>query len=811
MDEEGHVSGCEDCQKPGIRQPVTERLARCSRCGVLVPLSRATSGNSTLLSRERPPVAPDGVLRGKYRLIERLGEGAHGVSYLAEHEYLSHMCVVKFLPQRAGESSDAAVRRLRNEARAGFRVNDPNVVRVLDCDVIRGTWYFVMEYVDGVDLAMPLRAKLRMAWQQAVQVGTDAARGLAAIHRAGLTHRDVKPSNLLLGIDGRVRVADLGVAGLAHEQGELGRLDAGEMVGTLAYTAPETFMSGRAVGPRADLYSLGATLYHLITGRLPHDSALLFQRLIDVQCRPARWPENVAADVPSWLIEVILRLLATEPEERFESPTTLIEHLKAPVEDSRVLRLVPPREALEPRGIGVLPFENEGGNPDDDWLGHALANYVSRRLSELPGVYVADQDGLVELLRDLEATSGRNESERMLTAGRMVGASTVLRGRFSRDGATIQIAVEAIRRGRAGSQRIAPAEGALADLAELENAVFERLAGLLGLAAGAPSRALSGGRSPALAAREKFVLGRQAFLRGEYEKAIKLGEEAVGLDPEFGEAIGFMGVCFARLGNYEAAEAQHRRQEALGRQRGDVRLQIEACANLGAMYYFHGDYEAAQRHYQRAAGMAGELGLAVEEAQICNNLGFVLFRRGRLDEAEQAFLRAIETHRAYGGLTSLVGPYNGMGNVLVEQKRYAESRRYYRRALGLAEEIGHRTNVGTTHMHLGRCAALEGRFAEAKHEFTMALSALEETRFWNGLARAYEYIAEMNLELGNWDEAIRCADKRIELARQHSNVRIESAAWAQKAEALKRTGRTVEAEQCLAEGRKADASQSGSS
>jgi tetratricopeptide (TPR) repeat protein len=177
-------------------------------------------------------------------------------------------------------------------------------------------------------------------------------------------------------------------------------------------------------------------------------------------------------------------------------------------------------------------------------------------------------------------------------------------------------------------------------------------------------------------------------------------------------------------------------------------------------------------------------------------LGFVLFRLGRLAEAERVFLRAIETHRTYGGLALLVGPYNGMGNVLAEQGRYEEALRYYRRALALANEIGDRTSVGTTHMHLGRCAALESRFADAKHEFTMALNALEETRFWNGLARAYEYVAEMHLQLGNVDEAIRCADKRIELARQHQNVRMEAAAWLQKADALKRAARSDEAAAC---------------
>jgi tetratricopeptide (TPR) repeat protein len=137
---------------------------------------------------------------------------------------------------------------------------------------------------------------------------------------------------------------------------------------------------------------------------------------------------------------------------------------------------------------------------------------------------------------------------------------------------------------------------------------------------------------------------------------------------------------------------------------------------------------------------------------------------------------------------------------LVQQQRYDEARTYYREALAFAGEVGDRASVGTTHTHLGHCALLQERFADAQHEFTMALNALEETRFWNGLARVYEYLADMNLRLANYDEAERCADKRIDLARQHANTRMEAAAWEQKAELLQRVGRAEEAADCRARG-----------
>jgi tetratricopeptide (TPR) repeat protein/tRNA A-37 threonylcarbamoyl transferase component Bud32 len=733
------------------------------------------------------------LLRGKYRLVERLGEGAHGVSYLAEHVYLSHPCVVKILPQRVGDATDAAVRRLRNEARAGFRVHDPNVVRVLDCDVAHGLWYFVMEYVDGVNLGEIVAGGYRLSWEQAVQVASEAAGGLNAIHQAGVLHRDVKPGNLILGVDGHIRVADLGVAGLAHERSDWGGMVGAGTTGTLAYTAPEMFRTDATVGPQADLYSLGVTLYQLITGRLPHAAAQVFQQLIDLQCRPAAWPDDLADDTPKWLTDLILRVLAIEPQERSESAAAFIACLEAPAARRPTAPPAARTDELSPRGIGVLPFHNERANADDDWLGYAVANYLSRALAETPGVYIADHDGLVAMVGRLTAAGESSERARLLEAARMVGAGTVVVGRFSREGGVLRIEANALKGGGHQPQLIGHAEGGLADLPALERSLFEQVADHLGLGAKA------GRRQPAvtLEAREKFVLAKQAYLRGEYDQAISLGEAAISAAPEFAEAIGFVGVCLARLGRYEAAEDHHRRQESLAQGWGNLRYHVESLANLGAMNYFRGNYEAAESHYRQAGRVADDLGLAAESAQICNNLGFVLFRLGRLADAEQAFLRAIETHRTYGGLALLVGPYNGMGNVLTDQKRYGEARSYYERALALAAETGDRTSVGTTHMHLGRCAALQGHFADAKHEFTMALNALEETRFWNGLARAYEYIAEMHLQLGNFDEAIRCADKRIELARQHKNVRMESGAWIQKAEALNRAGRTEDAAACM--------------
>ncbi len=788
------LTRCPSCLLDDVLQPGGQRIARCTACGFVLPTpdSPATAKQERL--RVMPAVAPNGLLRGRYRLTARLGAGAHGVTYLAEHEYLRHPCVVKILPHHAGDSADRAVRRLREEARAGFRVHDARVVRVLDCDVVRGVWYFVMEYVDGVNLATLVQQRQRVNWRQAVHIASDVTRGLRAIHNAGILHRDVKPGNLMLGVDGRVRVADLGVARLNDHRNREG-ISAADAVGSLAYTAPEVFEPGRAVDARSDLYALGATMYHLMVGRLPHDARHVFQRLVDVQCRPVRWPAEMCADTPSWVIELILKLLAIEPDDRFASADELLSAMRIPEEEVGPVAGTPRVDAWQPRGIVVLPFENDGGLPDDDWIGHAIANYLTRALGELPDLYVADTDALLKLLKQTGIPEHDRDLGVVVGAAQKVGAGTVISGQFARSADCVSLDLTASRAGENGQTRAVARvhlDEDLASLARLERELLLRLARTLGYKRtpdDAPAEA-------ALEVRERFTRGHQAFLSGAYEEAIARAEEALLLDPEFIEAVGFIGVCLARLGRYDQADQQHNKQAELARQLDDARRETEALANLGVMNYFRGRYEAAQAQFTEAATKAERLRLDTEAAQIYNNLGFVLYRLGRLEEAEEVFERAVDTHRRHGALTSLVAPYNGLGNVLAEQQRYDEARAYYRRALTLATELGDRPVVGTTHMHLGRCAARQGHFADAKHEFTMALNVLEEIRFWNGLARAYEYIADMNLQLGNLDEAVRCADRRIELSQQHANTRMEAKAWRQKAEALRRAGDEEAAAAC---------------
>lgn len=695
------------------------------------------------------------------------------------HEFMNYSCVVKLLDLNPESDTFADSQQIRNEAAAGQRVRHPNVVRVLESDLNGPSPYFVMEYVEGADLGKLMAAETALDWRQVLEIAVSVADGLAAIHDAGLVHRDIKPENLILGIDGQARVADLGIAAVSGRPVLPG---AGHsLAGTAQYAAPEQFATDCVIDARVDVYSLGATLFHLLSGTHVDGSQGTLRRLFGDN-PTLQWPSRVEAETPTWLRRSIEQMVAVSPRNRPADMTQVLQSLRRGHERVTARRT----HRLAPRGVVVLPFSNAAGNADE-WLGFAIADTLARRISEIPGTFVANTEQFQQHFarRDVR---GESHSDRMLNAGRIVGADRFIEGVFEKNGETISIRVSLLNAGDEAPALVRAVAGQLSSINDLQHALYLAVAEALHLSTETDARLSSQIRTVALAAQEKTTLGRQAYLRGEYAKAIRFAEEAFELDPQVVEPLSYIGVCHARLGNYEQSEAYHRQLESFALERSEKRLLVESHANLGVMYYFRGDYEASVRMQLSAARIAEELSMTAELAFISNNLGFAQFRLSRAEEAENAFRKAIEIHGRFGALGALIAPYNGLGNVLVEERRFGEAQSFYAEALALAEEIGDRTNVGLTHLHIGRAATLEARYAEAKRELAIALTVFEDANFWNGLMRAHEYMVDLNMRLGDLNEALRGVEKRILLARKYGNARLEATALRQKADVLRASG-----------------------
>jgi serine/threonine-protein kinase len=269
-----------------------------------------------------------GFLLGKYRLLGHLGTGGMSSVYLAEHTLLHRQRAIKVLPRkRVTDTSFLA--RFHQEAEATARLNHPNIVRAYDLDHEGDIHYLVMEYVDGKDLqSIVLEEGLPPCATVAGYIA-QAARGLQHAHENGLVHRDVKPANLLIDRSGVVKLLDLGLALFADDGRASLTLAYNENVlGTADYLAPEQAVSSHDVGPAADIYGLGCTLYFALTGHPPFPTGSLAQRIVFHQSRmPADIRED-RPDCPPALCDICFRMLQKKPEDRFASAREVAEALE---------------------------------------------------------------------------------------------------------------------------------------------------------------------------------------------------------------------------------------------------------------------------------------------------------------------------------------------------------------------------------------------------------------------------------------------------------------------------------------------------
>ena len=793
---------CPHCRAGSAAGRSHTRLSvECDRCGFVFPQPGDTQNGSRwteLLALAETSVDKwADIGSDRYTIIRLLGSGAQGRILLAHHRHLDQLCVIKVLAAPEDEWRDIAIARLRSEAHAGASVNHPNVARVLDCDCVKGTWYFVMEYVDGVNLRKVLFETDRLRPEQVVDVGIQAAEGLAAIHQAALIHRDIKPSNLMLRSDGLVKIMDLGLVKIRDAGTGPGVTHAGQLLGTPYYMSPEQFDPEAELDHRSDLYSLGATLYHLAVGRPPHQGTGVLDLSKKHRHEPVIWPAELQAGIPAWFRQVVDACLAKKPEHRYDTATAVAEALRAGREEGASTVIVPaPTPRAMPRGVTVMAFRNLTQREADDWIGDAIADYVTSRLIALRDVHIADRQSLRKTLAQiagLDATG--TELEHVLEAGRLVGAGTIVIGSYQLVGDKLRITAQAVAGGRPAPQHVAHAVGRLDDLFALEDQIATAVVGLVS-AELAPT-SLPGGTTDNLAATEKLTRAKRAFADGNYREAIQLAQEAAQADPAYLDPISVIGVCYARLGEYDRAAEFHQREEDLARSLNNQPRLAEAYGNLGVMYYYQGEYALAHEFLDKAKAIATELNLASDAAKYYGNLGFVLIRLNRYAEAEHAFAQTIEISRRFGDLVSLVWPYNGMGSVLLKQERTCEAQEYYRRALVLAQEVGDRVNVGISHMNLGRCACLMQQLDEAQTRFDEALATFAATDFWNGRALTYEHLADMYVLTGHLERALGCTDQRIQLAHQHRNHHMEAEAWEQKAKVYELLHRSDEALQCL--------------
>jgi serine/threonine protein kinase len=262
---------------------------------------------------------------GNYVVIDYLGRGGNSLVFKAQHTLMPQRYVaLKTLETRNLHHRDDALARFRREIEILARLDHPNIVRAYDVLPTRTELFLVLEFIDGCDLGKLVRQHGPLPVPEAVGYVVQAARGLAYAHRGEIIHRDLKPANLLLAQDGVIKLSDLGLARMLAGELETERSLKGKCLGTPEFMAPEQAEDATRADARSDLYSLGATLFYLLTGALPVEGSNYLHCLQQLLTQPPRPLANVRPDLPPALAAVVDRLRARAPAERPASAEEVI-------------------------------------------------------------------------------------------------------------------------------------------------------------------------------------------------------------------------------------------------------------------------------------------------------------------------------------------------------------------------------------------------------------------------------------------------------------------------------------------------------
>jgi serine/threonine protein kinase len=334
----------------GITVPMGELLVRQ---GAITPVQR--EGVEKRLAAKQA----GGLHRlGPYHIVRKLGEGGMGAVYLAEDTAANRRQVaLKVLPKRNATDAEF-VSRFKREARSAIGLAHPNIVSAYAVGEDFGVHWYAMEFCQGESLDARLKRSGRLPWKEAVRVIGQIAAGLAHAHAQGIIHRDIKPANIVLGPDGVAKVLDFGLAKQLGG-GQSLMTQTGVVMGTPHYIAPEQARGDKGLDGRADLYALGATFYHLLTGRTPFSGsnpAAVIMQHFDAELPD---PRELAPDLPEGVVEVVRRLMAKRPQDRYRDGEALFADL-----DLLANGLPPAGAAMDPSLSSVARRRAVASGPD---------------------------------------------------------------------------------------------------------------------------------------------------------------------------------------------------------------------------------------------------------------------------------------------------------------------------------------------------------------------------------------------------------------------------------------------------------------
>jgi serine/threonine protein kinase len=326
----GHLADCPSCRglAEALRPENLRSLLQDTAATTPPPIPEApTIVPAATPAGDPTAIPPELASHSRYRILRPLGSGGMGCVYKAEHRLMERPVALKVI-NRELIRDPAAVERFHREVKTAARLAHPNIVTAHDAEQANELHFLVMEYVEGVSLDWLVEQRGRLPMAEACEYVRQAALGLQHAHERGMVHRDIKPQNLMLTPEKKVKILDFGLARFVSDSQPTGPLTkVGSVMGTPDYISPEQANDSRTADIRGDIYSLGCTLYFLLTARVPFPEGSLLQKLMAHVDRQPQPITELRHDLPAGLVQVVNRMMAKDPSRRYQTPAEVAQAL----------------------------------------------------------------------------------------------------------------------------------------------------------------------------------------------------------------------------------------------------------------------------------------------------------------------------------------------------------------------------------------------------------------------------------------------------------------------------------------------------
>lgn len=751
-----------------------------------------------------------GVEVNHFKIVSQIGVGGMGEVYLAEDSKLHRSIALKFLSARFMANEEFRERFFR-EARSAAALNHPNIITIFEIGQFQGQIYIAMEYVEGVELKDLMTAG-ELTVENCYDIAIQICDGLSAAHEAGLVHRDIKPLNILVDKNKRVRILDFG---LAKAEGDLELTQAGTAMGTVNYMSPEQ-AQGDEVDNRGDLFSFGILFYELITGGLPFKTGSMPATVYSIVHEPYK-PLDPSLD--GGLKHIFDKALAKKPEERYQNILEMkndIINLRYGAridpmfsatsrDQTTVIKVAQP----EVKALAVL-YLNNLGSEDDEYLSYGITEDLIVDISRIGSIRVAPMRSVMRF---------KDSFDELESIAEKLKVGYILDGSIHKTKDSIRVSVQLVEIATGSNLWAERWQESLDNLPQIKKGLADGIISNLSLEKSQAERAEIGHPLAKDAdAYENYLKGKYYFdnkkdkndidlARSLYLKAIdeepsliiartglaeiniyngNLTNAKVDLEEALIEAkeknhqadtlavLRLLSQLYQKKSDWANAEQCANEALEITKEMGDFAGEADILGILISILQPQGKYDNIFIYFERILEISRQLDDQDKIAEALKNMGITYSRKGDYDNAMMLYDEAFDIAKKLNNLSLQAAVLSNTGNVYYFRGDFDNAYKHYQRAYEISNKLGDLAISSRQHLNMALIKLMQGNFEEGLAMLEQTAESFTKLGDRSNIAITLGNIAQVRLTLGEIDLSIEKATEALTLAREINHVIAET-------------------------------------